>query len=179
MKGSQIAVRYAKSVMNLAEEFNRVEQVKEDMELFMAAVKEIRDLRLLVESPIVKHLDKLVVLEKVFTNKVSELSMKFFEVITRHARENILPLIAQEVINLYNLKKGIQVAEITTAVALDDSLRQTIKNVVKQATGMQEVLLTEKIDTELIGGYVLKAGDQQIDTSVQRALTKLKRTLKD
>ena len=49
-----------------------------------------------------------------------------------------------------------------------------IENIVKEATN-GEVLLTEKLDSNLIGGFVLTVGDKQFDTSIATSLAKLKK----
>ena len=97
-------------------------------------------------------------------------------IITNKNRESILPAIAKEFINLYKDYKGIQKADITSAIALNAEQKKTVTGIVKDYTG-KEVELTEHIDESLIGGFILRVGDQQIDDSIRRKLNDLKVTL--
>src|SRR5690606_7887299 len=89
-------------------------------------------------------------------------------------REPLLPLIAKEFHNAYNLHKGIVKATITTAVPLDDKLRAEFERMVKSMSTLTQVEIIEKTDPEIIGGFVLKVGDRQIDASLQSKLKTLK-----
>jgi F-type H+-transporting ATPase subunit delta len=97
-------------------------------------------------------------------------------IITNKNRESILPAIAKQFINLYTEHKGIQKAEITSASPLTDDQKKSVTKIVKDYTG-KEVELTEHIDESLIGGFILRVGDQQIDDSIRRKLNDLKVTM--
>ncbi len=82
-----------------------------------------------------------------------------------------MPYIATEFCNQYNILKSIGQASVTSAVPLSAELRKEMEKMVKQISGMQTVDLEETIDEDIIGGFILKVGDRQIDDSVR---TKLK-----
>ncbi|UYZ61910.1 ATP synthase F1 subunit delta [Hymenobacter weizhouensis] len=174
MSELRVASRYAKSLLDLAEERGTLEQVKQDMDLFAKTLDENRELRLLLRNPIVKHDKKLAILNAVFGGKVSELTSKFFSIVTQHGRESALAYIGSEFRNQYNLLRGMQVAEVTTAAPLTAELREQLRQVVRQQSGLPQVTLTEKVDASLIGGFVLRIGDRLIDDSVSYRLRKLR-----
>lgn len=174
MSELRVASRYAKSLIDLSEEQGTLEQVKQDMDLFNTVLNENRDLRLLLRNPIVKHDKKLAILRAVFGSKVSDLTMKFFTIITQKNRESALEYIGAEFLTQYNLLRGVQVAEVTTATPLNASTREQVSALVRQQTGLQQVTLTEKVDPALIGGFVLRVGDRLIDDSVSYRLRKLR-----
>lgn len=174
MSEIRVASRYAKSLLDLAEERGTLEQVKEDMDLFSKTLNENRDLRLLLRNPIVKHDKKLAILRAVFGAKVSDLTMKFFTIITEKNRESALEFIGSEFLTQYNALRGVQLAEVTTATPLSPYLRAELTQMVRQQTGLQQVTLTEKVDPSLIGGFVLRIGDSLIDDSVSFRLRKLR-----
>jgi len=99
--------------------------------------------------------------------------MKFFEVIVRKNRENVLPEVAEVFNSLYNEKKGLEEAVITTAVLLDKKLRGEVESIVRNLTG-KEPMLKEEVDPEIIGGYELAIGDRKIEASVSGQLRALK-----
>ncbi len=173
MSEFRIASRYAKSLLELADEQGVLEDVNTDMLMFSDLVKENRDFELLLKSPVVAHDKKLAILNRVFEGKVHKLTNSIFEILTRKHREAYLPAIAVEFHHQYNVRKGIVEATVTTTFALDDELRKEFESVVKKISGM-EVELTEKVDEELIGGFVLKVGDRQIDDSISSRLSALR-----
>ena len=174
MSEQRAASRYAKSMLDLAQERGNLAQVKEDMDLFAKTLEQNRDLRLLLRNPIVKHDKKLAILRAIFGGKVSEVTEKFFTIITQHNRESALEWVATEFQSQYERLRGIQVAQVTTAQPLSTALREEVTELVRRQTGLQSITLTEKIDESLIGGFVLRVGDQQIDDSVRNRLRKLR-----
>ncbi|MBC6991460.1 ATP synthase F1 subunit delta [Hymenobacter sp. BT491] len=174
MSEIRVASRYAKSLLDLAEERGTLEQVKQDMDLFSKTLEQNRDLRLLLRNPIVQHDKKLAILRAVFGGKVSELTEKFFTIITQKNRESALEFIGTEFLSQYNVLRGVQVAEVITATPLTPELRAEVTKLVREQTGLQQVTLNEKVDEALIGGFILRVGDRQIDDSVRYRLRKLR-----
>ncbi|UTA66808.1 ATP synthase F1 subunit delta [Emticicia sp. 21SJ11W-3] len=176
MADSIVAYRYAKSLFDLATEKNVVEEVSSDMVLFQQICDENRQFLVVMNNPIVRHDKKLGILKNIFENRVSDVTFSIFNVLTKKHRENLIYSIAEEFEKLYNAKKGIQKATVTTVTPLTDAQRQEITALVAKSTG-KEVLLEEKTNEALIGGYVLKLDDKQFDTSIRKKLNDLKITL--
>jgi F-type H+-transporting ATPase subunit delta len=95
MSVSQVASRYAKSLLDLAIEQGKTEVVKGDMANFKEALKS-RDLYLLLKSPIIYPTKKISALKAVFEGKLDALTMSFFELTIRKGREPLLVDIADE-----------------------------------------------------------------------------------
>jgi len=125
------------------------------------------------KSPVIKHQQKLAILKAVFESRVSPISFNIFNIITHKNREVILYALAKEFHRQYNEYKNIQPAQVTTTFPLDDDLRAHFKRLVTAKTGRQ-VELEEKVDPQLVGGYILKVGDWQIDESLRNSLQALK-----
>ncbi|MER2998683.1 ATP synthase F1 subunit delta [Pontibacter populi] len=178
MSELRVASRYAKSLIELAAEKGVVEQVHDDMKLFTSVVSQNRDFQLLLNNPIVKSDKKLAVINAVFKGKVNEMTLAFFNIVARKSRESILEFVATEFEKQYNIMKGIQRASVTTAAPLSPALRQQLGEKLANETG-KTIQLEEMIDPSLIGGFVLKVGDKQIDSSVKYSLRKLKNKFKD
>jgi F-type H+-transporting ATPase subunit delta len=179
MADQRVAARYAKSLLDLAQEMGTLATIKQDMDLLANTMAGSRDLRLLLRNPIVKHDKKLSILNAVFQGKVSETILRFFQILTSKNREAALEHIGTEFLAQYNALMGVQVAEVTSAVPLTPATRAEIEQMVKQQTGLKEVSLTEKVDASLIGGFILRVGDQQIDDSVRGGLRRLRTSLTD
>ena len=173
MADSRAASRYVKSLLGLAVEKNVLEEVHRDMQLFSQAASDSRPFELLLQSPVIKHDKKLEILRQIFKGKVHSLTLAFFEIITRKNREPILLSVAREFHNAYNAYKGIGKATVTTAITLDAAMRAEFERLVRQYSGKKQIELIEKVDSDLIGGFVLKVGDRQVDASIKNKLKTL------
>lgn len=173
MSEYRIASRYAKSLLDLAVEKGQLDEVNNDMLMFSNLVKENRDLLLMLKSPIITHDKKLSVLNQIFEGKVNDLTLAMFRILTRKQREKYLDQIAEAFHHQYNFNQGIEEATVTTTFALDAKIKAQFEDIVAQISG-KKVELTEVIDEELIGGFILRIGDKQIDDSVSSKLKALK-----
>jgi F-type H+-transporting ATPase subunit delta len=174
MSNQRVASRYAKSIMELSLEKGRLEEVHTDFQRLTALAASNRELELVLKNPIVNSDKKLNILQALFAKGSDPLTMTFFEIVSRKNREEILLDVAKEFENQYNLHKSIQVAEVTTTFPIDEKLRKEFSDVVKEISGKQTVQLVEKINPELIGGYILKVNDRQLDESLSSKLRQLK-----
>ena len=171
---STVAFRYAKSLFDLAQEKNLTEALYSDMQLIGQTINASRPLALMLKSPIVRNDKKAAVLRAVFGEWVNTLTMNFIDIVARKNRDSIMDAIAGEFVRLYDQQKGIERATVITTTPLTDALRARFKTIVANTTGSQLVELEEKTDAKLIGGYVLKLGDRQIDASVRSQLNDLR-----
>jgi F-type H+-transporting ATPase subunit delta len=174
MADLRVASRYVKSLLGLAVEQGVLEEVHHDMQLFAKVCAENRAFALMLKSPVIRHDKKKDILEKLFQGKVNKLTMAILNIITSKNREPILPAIAKEFHNAYNVYKNIGRASITSAVPLDEKLRNEIQQVVQKLSNRKEVELTEKVDQSLIGGFILNVGDKQVDASIKSKIRSLK-----
>lgn len=173
MSEFRAAYRYAKSLISLAEEKDVLEQVHNDMLLFSKTVAENKEFPRILRNPIINHEKKLNILKGIFKDKVNPITLAIFEIITRKNREAILPQIATSFHHQYNVLKGIEEAKVTTTFPLDEKTREQFKDIVREKTG-KDVELKEEVNESLIGGYVLKIGDLQIDESINSKLKELR-----
>jgi len=174
MADTRAASRYVKSLLDLAVDKKVLDDVHRDMQLFSRVIASSRQFELLLQSPVIKHDKKLEILKKVFKGKVHNLTMSFFEIITRKNREPILATVAREFHNAYNEYKGIGKATVTTAIPLDAKSRGEFENLVKEYSEKKQIELIERVDPELIGGFVLNVGDRQVDASIRNKIKALK-----
>jgi len=174
MADSRAASRYVKSLLDLAVEKNALEPVHNDMLLLSKICNENRAFELMLTNPIIKHDKKRDILEKLFKGKMNSLTMSILDILTRKNREALLPAIAREFHTAYNNYKGIGRAHITTAVPLDAKLRGEFETLVKKLTEKSQIELSEKVDQDMIGGFVLNVGDRQIDASIKNKLKAMK-----
>jgi F-type H+-transporting ATPase subunit delta len=169
---ARISNRYAKALVSLASEKNELEKVKADMESFISVSESNRDFELMLNSPIVPQDKKASILHAIYGNKVSDISLNLFKLLAEKKREPYLTSIAEQFILEYNLINNIQVATLFTAVNVSDSIKDSATALVEKATG-KKVILNEEIREDLIGGYILRVEDIQLDASIKSQLNKL------
>lgn len=174
MTAIKVASRYAKALLELAVEKNALEAVLKDVKKLLSLAEENRGLVLMFASPIVNTDKKGNVLKALFEKDGHPITMNFFDIVTRKNRSNVLVATAKEFIDQYNQHMGIQVAQVTTTAPLNAELRDKFVQVVKEISGKAKVELEEKLDPNLIGGFVLKVDDRVLDDSLSGKLRDLR-----
>jgi len=175
MKSTKSAVRYAKALLELAIEQNKLEAISNDMKAIIAAKEETRDFQLFLSSPLIQAEKKVSIFNQLF-DYFEELSLSFVSLITKNGRENILVEIAASFQDQVKAYKGIVPVTLVSSKKLDETTVNAILAKVKPAV-KGEIELTEKIDEEILGGFVVKIGNTQVDASVANQLKNLKQRL--
>lgn len=175
MKGIKIATRYAQSLLELSATKGNEDVVMRDMEFLIKTIDENRDFEVFLSNPIINSDKKKAILEQVF-EPFDAVSLDFLKLVTDKGRESLFGLIAQEYIAKLKASRGIVPVTLTTASKLDETVKQEIlAKLQQQVQGQFEV--TEIIDPSLIGGFIFRMGDTQIDASVSRQFKHLKQRL--
>ncbi|MES2267624.1 MAG: ATP synthase F1 subunit delta [Bacteroidota bacterium] len=169
-----VAIRYAKALIDLAEEQNAVEAVKDDMVLFYKTVRSSPELGAVLANPVVPHGKKKAILADIFAAKVSKVSMAMYNIMVEKGRAEVLYTMSHEFIALYDVKHNITYAKVVSAAELSETNKKKLLDEVQQAIG-GTIKLNIQVDPSLIGGFVLTVGDRQIDTSVATSLKKIKK----
>lgn len=173
MNESKIAVRYAKAFFQVAQEKGMLDKLRGDINLLFEMCEQ-EDFILLLESPIVKTSRKKNIFGELLKGKVDALALNFVNMIADNKREAYIPAICRNFIAQYREFKGVKAAKVTTAIALDKKLEDKIKKTIGDLFNTEVELSTEE-NNDIIGGFVLRVGDQQIDASVASKLKKIER----
>lgn len=174
MSVARIVSRYAKSLLDLAIEKQRVERVVEDFESFNEVLKN-RDFYLLLKSPIVKSDKKQKIFQLLFEGKYDELTMAFLSILLRKNRENYLPEIAKEFRIQYRVYKHISTIRITTAEPISEDMVEAIrKKLLADGVVDGELEMETYTDPSLVAGFVIEFADKLYDASASRKLEAFK-----
>lgn len=175
MLENKAASRYAKSLIDLSTEQNALEEIKNDIVLLDQVIDQNPELEAILKNPIVPLDKKSGILEQVFGDNIHAVTKIFLKLVINKGRSAILFGTAKAFIQQYNAIKGIVTAEVTSAIELTDANRAEIVALVKKEVGANEVVIKEKVNEKLIGGFILKVGDKQFDASIASGLNKLKK----
>lgn len=174
MAEPRIAYRYAKSLIDLAREQKTLDKAFADMELILKTINDSREFSVLLKSPVINTDKKISILKELYAGKLTDISLTFFNLLAKKKREKYIPEIAASFVAQYKAEKGIKIAEVSTPVALSEEAKKKILDIVAGKTGLK-VELVEKINPSLIGGFILRVDDNQVDTSISSQITLLKR----
>ena len=171
---SRAAIRYAKAILQSANENNTGAVLFGDMQSVYNTIEGSRELQVVLQSPVIKTDEKKQVLLKIFSGQ-SETTHSLINLLVANKRTSLLGKVAKSYIDLYNDEQGVKVAHVTTAVPLSSDLETKVMAKVKELTGSEKVSLKSEIDPEIIGGFILRVGDVQYDASIVNQFRKLKR----
>ena len=174
MKEARPALRYAKAILNLAKESGNEALVNDNMKLIVATIAESADLDAMLKSPIIKAADKRKVLAALFGDKVDNIVKGLFNLLEENKRMIMLEPIAKQYSVIYDYHKSMQVAKVTTAVALTKELEDKIQAKIVALTG-NSASIENIVNPEILGGFILRVGDVQYDASISNQFNELRR----
>jgi len=175
MNIAPVAYRYARSLMELAQEKGVLAGVEEDMRLVASTCVGSHDLLVLLKSPVVKGDKKDRILDRVFSGKVGTITAAFMGILVRKGRERLLPDVAAAFSELYKANKGIVTAQVASAAPLNAGARAKVLAIATRQHPGKTIELVETVDPALIGGVTIRIGDERYDGSVGRRLADLRR----
>ena len=176
MNESKISVRYAKALLSLANEQNVSAEIRENVEILYELINTTPEFKDLLEISIIKPSYKLDILIKSFKDTFNPIMLSFLALVIKNKRELYLSSILRVFIDLFKKDNRIKSVVITTAKPASKKIRKIIKDYISKEFDFN-IELSEKVDDRLIGGFLLRIEDQQINASVANHLNKIKKEL--
>lgn len=175
MRQFKVAKRYANALFTIAVEKQQVEEVKKDMDLIRGTKN--AEMKRVFQSPVITPDKKINIFKAVFEKSLSPVTLAFFNLIFSKGRAIAIDDIHWAFEEQYREFKGIQMVHLTTADPVTPALKEEIRLKVQnlQRFKNKTVLMTDSVDPTLVGGFVLKLGDQLFDASVRTDLAAIKK----
>ncbi|WP_372945442.1 ATP synthase F1 subunit delta [Muriicola sp.] len=173
MNESRAAARYARAILDFAVEKKKTDVVEKDMRAIVETIGGSKELREMLSSPVLKAEAKKKALLSVFKG-CDPVTEGLLNLLFQNRRINLLNEVALKYIILNEELKGEGVAFVTTAVPLSGDLEKRVLKEVSKITG-NKVVLKNKIDESIVGGFILRIGDLQYDASIANQLNTIKR----
>jgi len=174
---NRAALRYAKATLNLAKEANNMKEINNDMLLIGSTIDGSKELQDFLNNPISKADAKLQVMHGLFEGKINAITNDMIRLLIRNRRLNLLSFVSKQYTLLFDKSQGVEVAKVTTAIALNDDLKAKVLAKVKELTS-KDAVLENSIDASIIGGFILQVGDKQYDASISGKLESLQKNFK-
>ncbi|MCY1662001.1 ATP synthase F1 subunit delta [Chryseobacterium sp. SL1] len=174
MLTSKVAKRYAQGLLDFTNESGQTATVFSEMKDVVKLMNESQDLKKFFLTPYIDSKKKIEVAKEIFKG-LSASSQNLITLVIRHGRENQLKNIAQEFINKVEDISGVQRVTVTSATQISkENLDQILRNSNLVNTNANFDLQIN-VKPEILGGYILRVGDQQIDASVKSKLNSIKK----
>lgn len=175
MASTRAAIRYATAILDLSNSKGVSESVNNDMKLIASTINGNLELNTFIQNPTIKVEVKESALLEVFAT-VDNVTKGLLHLLFENKRFEILEAIAVKYSELFDVMNNVEVAKVTTAIAMDAALEAKV--LAKIATLSDKKITIENIvDPAIIGGFILRIGDQQYNASVANRLQVLKREL--
>jgi len=169
-----LSSRYAKALVDLAVQTDRLEKVHQDALLLRSLLRRNPDIGALLDNPVVPAQKKDAIFREILEGKTDEITLKFCLLLISKGRETFLPQIMDALIVQYRRIRNISLVSLTTAVAVDQAILGEIITKVSEALSGREIEMESKVDPSLIGGFVLETGDRILDASIRNELHEIK-----
>ena len=167
---STVARRYAQAVFEIARDTNSFEAWDRDLSILNAVMSDPVT-RGYLDSPKTSEVDKRALLEKALEQAQPE-AKRLSGLLLERRRLSTVPDINEQYQALLLKEKGIVIADVTTAVPLDDAGEKMIQKQLSELVG-KDVEIRTQVDPAIIGGMVARIGDNLIDGSVSNQLRRL------
>ncbi len=168
---------YAEALMGIAQDSNLVDEISNDAGFILSMLQESAEFRALIQNPLVKAEDKKAILKRLTDGNVQGVFSNILMILVDRRRGFALEAVCKQYQTLVRKLKNIVLAEVTSTVELNDGQREAVKQKVQQMTNAAEVELDTKIDSELIGGVIIRIGSQVLDASIRGQLRRINTSL--
>lgn len=173
MADQDIVHGYAEGLFRVLQSEDQLDRVEDELYNFGKILDSSHELKQALADSSLSTADRVRILEELLGGRVSPSTLGLLTFIVAQDRARQLPQILSELSGLAAEAKKRVIAEVRSAVPLDDEQRQRLSRVLGDATGKQ-VELKVLVDPSVLGGIYAKVGDTVIDGSVRRRLEQLK-----
>ena len=175
MRDSTIARNSAETLLELARRANDLDGWGKMIMDVASAVEADESLRLFLETPRISADAKNELLGKAFQDRMPRVFVRFLQTLVKNRRQALIPEIAEEYRTLLDHVEGRVHAQVTVARESDDAERQLIAKELSRVLG-KTVIPHLTVNPAILGGVVVRVGDEVMDGSVRRRLAKLRNT---
>ena len=174
---SKIAAPYARALFDFSVDKNIMHQITADfqnLEIFLDESGELTDY---LNNPLANQDAKREVLTKTLKSQVNSETFKFLMVLVSRDRINLLKSVINNYLALVYETASIKTIEVVTAVEFSNAQKNTLIQKLKELTNAREIKLAITVDSNLIGGFLIKTESKIIDFSIKNQLQQLAKHL--
>jgi len=170
---SRVARRYSKALFETALEGGKLEIIASDLQTIGEVLDESQEFNDLMQNPLIQTHKKVRIIDQLFKQNLDQLTFNFLQLLCHKKRSDIIPAVISNFNEQLLEHKGIISGTIISSKPLTDEQFRQIHDIITSDTG-KTVQLSQNVDQELIGGFVVRIKDTVIDLSVKNQLDKLR-----
>jgi F-type H+-transporting ATPase subunit delta len=174
---SKIAAPYARALFDFSVDKNIMHQITADFQNLEIFLKKTTDLTQYLNNPVINQRAKREILTKTLQSQVNTETFKFLMILINRDRINLLDSIIANYLELVYETASIKMIEVSTAFPFTNSQKNTLIQKLKELTNAREIRLIINVDSNLIGGFLIKTESKVIDFTVKNQLQKLAKHL--
>jgi F-type H+-transporting ATPase subunit delta len=175
MASTRAAIRYAKAILDIAHDKGVATEVSNDMASIASTINGNAELSAFIQNPTTRVEVKQSALLEVFAG-INGVTKSLFQLLFENKRFEILAAVATEYNQLFEEMNGMEKATVTTAIPMDAELEAKVLAKILTFSN-KKVNIENIVDPAIIGGFILRIGDQQYNASIANRLQVLKREL--
>ena len=168
-----ITTPYAEAFLQVAENGKEVDKVISQAKSILALWEESSELSQAMASPVLEVESKKAAIEKIFAKKITPSFLNFLKLLADRQRIGYLDSVLNRLLELYRQQRNIALATVTSAVELDEDQQKEILQKIQSIAGTDNLELKLKVDSDLIGGFVVNVGSKVIDASLSGQVRRL------
>lgn len=169
----KIAAPYARTFYEFCVDKNLLYQVTTDFQSLEAFLAKTPDLAKYLTNPIISADNKKEILEKTLESQINKQTLKFLFILVKRNRIALIETVISSFLQLVYNSATIKLIEVSTAFPFSNRHRNKLTQKIKTLTNAYEIQLVVKIDSKLIGGFLIKTNSKIIDFTVKNQLQKL------
>ena len=169
----ELANVYARSLFEVAQEHDSLDEVREQLGEFADAVNGSRDLQVFFFAPYFSSQEKEEGIRRVLDG-ADERFLRFLELLAEKHRMPVIFRIRQTFDEMWAEENRLLEASVTSAVELDEKIVKQIGEQIEEQTG-RRVELTSRVDPEVLGGLVIQVGNTIMDATIRSRLERLRK----
>jgi F-type H+-transporting ATPase subunit delta len=174
---SKIAAPYARALFDFSVDKNIMHQITADFQNLEIFLEKTTDLTEYLNNPVVNQGAKREILTKTLQSQVNTETFKFLMILIGRDRINLLESVIAKYLELVYETASIKMIEVSTAFPFTNSQKNTLIQKLKELTNAREIRLIINVDSNLIGGFLIKTESRVIDFTVKNQLQKLAKHL--
>jgi F-type H+-transporting ATPase subunit delta len=164
---------YARALLNIVSTEGHVDEVEDELFRFARIVEGNDDLRMTLANPGLPLDQRAAIVDELLANRALPITRAITTFLVGAGRGHDLPAIVDRFVELAAQNREHAIAEVRSAVPLDDSQKQRIADALSRSTG-KHVEVKVVVDESVLGGIVATIGDTVIDGTVRHRLDQLK-----
>lgn len=166
--------RYATALFDLTKQQGSLDNVWNDLSHLRECIKESSDFEIFIQNPVFKAVEKEAVIDGLASSySYNPLTVNFLRILLENKRIQDLKKVVDSFENFYRVEKGQLVCSVSSASELSNKEQKKVQKALQARSPNAELIVQYDVNPALMGGLLVKMGDQVFDFSMHSRLEKL------